>query len=170
MKIKEQFKNDKRFFVNENDIERIFNRKVKKYKICNIEISKIKKKINNRIITIYNTDSYKYLTNQINSDEYIKYCKDETFEYENHSIESFDKLVDDFKRYDLKDGAIVIDQFGLIRDGQHRVSILLKKYGKNYKIDVVKVYYSGFRIKTYIQLLMFWLKKLGDKKWKKNMT
>ena len=42
--------------------------------------------------------------------------------------------------YDIKRGAIVVDQNNVILDGWHRASWLLNKYGKNYKISVVKIF------------------------------
>ena len=156
---KEQFIEDDRFFVNSDDVDRIFKNKIKKYKICKYKIGNIKKKINKKIISIYETESYKLLNDEINSDEYSQYCKNETFKYEGHSLKSYNSLIEQFKEYSLNEGAIVVDQFGLIRDGQHRTSILLKKYDKDYKISVVKVYYAGFRIKTYILLALYMLRK-----------
>ena len=126
------FIEDDRFFVNSSDVDRIFNRNVKKYEICNIKLKDIRKKIDNKIIDLEDTKSYKYLIKKIDSVEYNKYCERDTFEYENHSLDSFNKLIKDFKKYSLYDGAIVIDQFGLIRDGQHRASILLNKYGPDF--------------------------------------
>ena len=154
MTLKEQFYNDDRFKVKDSDIERIFKSKIKKYDISKIKVSAIKKNLKSKIIPLSETESYKFLDNKIDKKEYSKYCKTQTFEYEKHSLESFNNLVDSFQEYKLKDGAIVIDQFGIIRDGQHRASILLKKYGKDYEISVVKVYYKGIRIKTRIKLMM----------------
>ncbi len=158
--IQEQFSKDSRFYVNEKDTERIFQAPIYKYKICRVKLSYIKKGIKGKIISLYETESYKFLNGEINEEQYEKYCKNETHEYENHSKDSFDGLINKFKQYDLKDMAIVVDQFGLIRDGQHRASILLKKYGPNYEIDVVKVYYKGLHIKKRIKLIIKFLKQI----------
>lgn len=152
MTIKKQFLNDKRFHVARQDADRIFEEDIYNYKICKIKICFIKKGIKGKIISLYQTESYKLLNNKIDVNQYNNYCKEGTHKYEKHSIESFNQLINDFEEYDIKKGAIVIDQFGLIRDGQHRASILLKKYGPNYKVDVVKVYYKGLRAKIRIKL------------------
>lgn len=153
MDIKSSFLNDERFTVSKQDVDRIFQQDIASYNICNIKISKIRKNIKGKIIDLKETDSYKLLNGEITQADYEKYCREQTFGYENHSLESFNNLQRKLINYDLKKGAIVVDQFNIIRDGQHRTCILLKEFGPNYKINVVKVKYKGLKIKMIIKII-----------------
>lgn len=143
---KEEFMSDERFKVLQADADRMFSRPVKKYEICTIKLSYIKKNIGKKVIDLKDTASYKFINGEMSKEEYEDYCRRKTEVYEGHSYGSFKYLIDYFTKYDMKKNAIVIDQFGFIRDGQHRASILLKRYGSDYRIPVVKIYYSGLRL------------------------
>lgn len=158
----DDFLADDRFECTENDAKRIFEQKIKKYRIDKVKIGNIyKKPCSKTIIRIKETPSYKLLNHLISEKEYEDYCINNTYKYERHSIESFDNLCKKMNKYEysLKKGAIVIDQFNLIQDGQHRVSYLLSKYGDDYIVDVVRVYTKGFILNLKI-IICFILSKI----------
>lgn len=161
---KKKFSNDKRFFIEKNVLKRIFYKPIYKYKIIKIKIGKIYRGIDNQIINLSETEVYKYLNNQINEQEYINYLKKYSRSDENHSIEYFKRLVENFKEYDLKSGAIIVDNLNVIVDGQHRACILLTNFGTEYEIEVVKIYYFGLHIKTYYKFIKKFLKDIKNKK------
>lgn len=160
MLLKEEFLNDKRFFIKKTDADRIFMLDIKKYRIEKIKLKKIYRIMDNEIVSFFSTDAYRYLSKQISDEEYTNYCNNYTYKDEKHSVQSFKLLMKEFQDYDIRKGAIVIDQDNIVFDGQHRICILINKYGLNYEIEVVKVFHKGYHIKTKLKKMRFKLKQL----------
>ena len=75
-------------------------------------------------------------------DEYIDICN-----VNSRSKDAYNSLIHDREQtpYDITKGAIVINQDDLIYDGQHRSCYLLYKYGPNYKVDVLQLFYKSHK-------------------------
>ena len=114
---------------------------VKKKKIGTLLRTRANK---NRIVTLYQTRVYAYLTGTSKGvkeyDEYIDICN---VSFRNRA--AYDSLIAEMEKtpYDIKRGAIVINQDDLIYDGQHRSCFILYKYGPNFKVDVLQLFYEG---------------------------
>ena len=96
---------------------------------------------------MYDTKVYKYLTGTSDGiaayQEYIDIC-DVPF----RSFDCYNQLIKEVNEnggYDIKKGAIVVDQNYFIIDGQHRSCLLLYKYGAKYKVKVVQIFYTKYR-------------------------
>ena len=164
-KINKLLVNDDRFELDKFALENHLQiSKILSYDVIEIEIGEILRQQNNKIFNISKSAPSEYLkSNNIN--DYKKYCDEICVgeDKEHHSIEIFDKLISDLDAndYDLKKGAIVINQLNIIMDGQHRSSILCNKYGMNHKVKVVKIHYLYLGIRTYINYIKY--KFFGDK-------
>ena len=165
MRLANSITSDKRFYINPDDLNRIKKKKILFYRIKKIKIGNIKRYLNGNIFDLSKTDSYRLLENP-NSIElqknYNYYCEKYCFEYENRSMNKFKSLTKniDKETYDPKKGIIIVDNLNIISDGQHRACILLKKYGKNYKVKVLKIYCANLGVKTYIKCLIYSFKKI----------
>ena len=169
MVTKEVLKGDDRFYIDDWDLERfIAHKEITKYRVKNIKVGNILRKLHRRIYPLNESDVYKCLEQDAITKEdyerYRKYCFGD--DYEHHTLENFRTLQEDLKSqdYDIKKGAIVVDQFNCIIDGQHRSCILLMKHGPNYVIPVVEVTYKKAGRGMRLRYLLFLLKrKLGIK-------
>lgn len=142
----DQLNKDERFYIDEYNLRRITkNRRIFSYKIEEIEIGKIYRQLDdgsNQIVPLQETVVYKYLNGEPGSrDDYLKYCETHKTPYRSETY--FKDLAKSLKLepYDIKKGAVCINQYNIIAEGQHRCCILLYLYGPNYKIKVVKIYY-----------------------------
>lgn len=153
---REQIKNDDRFYIDDWNLERITNRPVISYEIVEIPVGKVRRYYKDRIMPLTETDVYKYMDGSKESaEQYDRYCG-ECVGNANRGKAQFDELIDSFDgdSYDLKKGAIFVNQLNIIVEGQHRCCVLLKKYGKDYKIKVVRMKYKGLYLKTRLKILL----------------
>lgn len=142
----EQIRQDKSFFIDDRNINRLMDRPLLSYKVKSIKLGMILRTIaaTNIISTLENTRVYKFLKGDDKGKsayrDYIRLCNNASFRSES----AYNSLIENFSNndYDIKKGAIVLDQYNLLLDGQHRACILLKKYGRNYKVDVVQFEYA----------------------------
>ena len=131
---------------------------IDKYEIITIKISDINKNVNNKIKTL--DKCYPFLLLNGNTKEYKNKClKYRRTDYMMYSQKEFEKkckkeCVQRYKKlikkinednYNNKQ-LIVINQNNSILDGQHRACYLLKKFGPNHKIKVLKIYESKIDI------------------------
>ena len=167
---REELIKDKRFYIDDRNINRLLNdHSVKEYRVKYIKVGMILRKISNcnSIVPLCQTYVYKYLEGGEEGkkayEEFRKICNYSPL----RSEEIYNKLIKqiDDSDYDLKKGAIVVDQYNLILDGMHRSSILLRKYGANHRIQVVQ-FYNAYtirpvflltRIKTIIANIKAWI-------------
>lgn len=125
---------------------------IKDYKIEKIRINKINKVIKDKTYKL--EECYPMLLLNGNEKEYIKQCvANRRTDYMDLSEKEFKKTVKkecvkryknliktlDKKGYNSKK-YIILNQNNSILDGQHRACYLLHKYGKNYKVKVLKIY------------------------------
>lgn len=133
------------FYIDEINLKRITKRPIKKYSICDIPLREIRMKIEDAFYSLEETPAYLYLIDPIaNKQQYMDYCTKYGQENPNRTIENYDKLIRSFsiENYDLKKGAIAVNQDNIIMEGQHRCCILLHQLGRDYKVKVIKLYYQ----------------------------
>lgn len=148
MVTKEQILEDSRFHINTQLPDRLFYTPIKKVDIINVRMGDLLCYYGDTIQYIKETSIYKYLDGESDSlARYEMYCK----KYPNsfRTVETYKSLINQMStfEYDIKKGAIVINQLGIIIDGQHRCSILQKKYGEDYSIKVVRFYYDSLLLR-----------------------
>ena len=154
IKIENELYNNDNFKIDKDVMGRIFVNKIRKIRIKRIKLKSIKKGLGNKIVFLQDTDVYKFLNNKIDENEYNEYLIMHSRNDENHSISIFNKLKHDFTDYNLKNGAIIVDNYNILIDGQHRSCLLLNKYGKEYSIKVIKIYYYGLHLKTLCKVII----------------
>lgn len=163
---KEDLMQDKRFFIKESEAARIvWNESVKKYLLESVSLGDIRRCLNSRVFSIKETESYKYILdpeNEKTRGEYGLYCKENTMEFEKHSVVSFDELIEqmDNEDYDIQKGVIVVNQLNIIVDGLHRTCYLLNKYGDDHKITVLKVFFKKMGVRTTFSNYLYNFRKL----------
>ena len=142
---KEDLKKDERFFIDDRNLDRLTNAPILRYSIKQKRVGMLfrKRARTRQIVTLDKTRVYAYLTGtekgEKEYDEYIDICN-----VNFRSKAAYNSLIDAMSHtpYDIRKGAIVINQDGLIYDGQHRSCYLLFKYGPNYKVEVLQLFYQ----------------------------
>ena len=161
MKIDDIF-NDNRFFIDDFTRQRLFyktNNIYKNYQFLSFSINKIYMEMETDLLRIEETIPFKYLNNEINTkDLYQKYCTTYGTNNPNRTETSYSELINNLhdQFYSPKKGVIIINQYGILLDGQHRCCILKKMYGEG-MIDVLllKIKYP---LKRKIQILIKFMK------------
>lgn len=152
MSIIEQIKKDDRFYVNPVTLSLMEKRDIRGYKLIRIPVGKIRRHLNGRVFSLYKTDVYRYLTDESAEakEKYKMYTANPMNREDNpnRSPEEFDKLISDFGKtqYDVHKGIIIVNQYYCIMDGQHRCCIMLREYGENYVIPVLRVKYGDYPV------------------------
>lgn len=143
----EMLKQDNRFHIDDFNLDRLVSsNEIIRYEVSEIEVGKILMSTAGKITSLQDTVVYKYLDDHAGfTQDYQDYCSKYGARNKQRTLENYDLLIRDFSDdvYDLQKGAIVINQFNLVVDGQHRSCILLKRYGPKYKIKVVKIWIRG---------------------------
>ena len=142
------FKNNDDFYVPSEIISVLYIKNPpEKYKVVKLKIGKIRRAVDGKITTLYDTINYQFLMNQKDEElrnKYEEYCTDikNTHDNPKRSISTFKEIEDGIANsdYDIHKGAIIVNQYNFIQDGLHRSCVLLKKYGPDYKIDVLKIH------------------------------
>ena len=159
---KEDIMSDDRFYIDEWNLNRLLERPVKRIKIKKIKVGNINRYLDLRITDLQDTDVYRYL-NQTEEDknQYEKYCSEYCSDNDSRGIKFYDKLIEEFdiSNYDLKKGAICIDAYNSIIEGQHRSCIILKKYGESQVIDVVQFVFKQHEYKKFVKMIIYYTKK-----------
>ena len=157
----EQLRNDNRFYIDDFNLNRIYKHNIVKYTVKKINIGSIIRIYRGKIIELYQTDVYKYLSGKDDDKvSYDSYC--ERINMSRRSPEEYDKLISVFKKtpYDIKKGAVVVDNNNVILEGQHRCCIMLKMFGPDYVIDVVQlIKKKPYSPLVYLRLLVFKFKR-----------
>lgn len=159
MKTEEKLMKDSRFTIDDF----AFNNHLKiskmiSYKIEYVKLGDILRYQNSKVFEIKKSDVYKYLDTK-NEEEYKKYCQNICIgeDFNKHNPRIYDDLIKTINNteYDIKKGAIVLNQLNIIMDGQHRACILLKKYGPSHKIPVIKIKYKYLGFFTYLNYFKY---------------
>lgn len=162
----ERILNDNRFRIDNEVMSCLNGRKILYYTIVELPIKRIKRNLHGKIISLQETDVYRYLCEPTKEDviaQYQKYCDANNADNKERSINTFNKLINtiEIEDYDIKKGIVIVDQFNCILDGQHRVCILRNKYGEEYVIRALKLYYLYRSPKILFSNLKYILKKNG---------
>lgn len=124
---------------------------IENYNYEKIALGEIKREFNNTYYPLNQCSPYLFLEGE--KKRYINYClNNRRTDYMNISekefqkkikkecVKSYQNLIERINKtgYQSKN-PIIVDQNNCILDGQHRACILLKKYGSNHKITVLKL-------------------------------
>lgn len=142
----EKLISDKRITIDKNYIDNHLKHwKIYKYSLKNIKLKNLRctlfVKEGTHDYKIHQVPAYKYLEGDKQS--YIDYIN-----YKNpigggdiHTVDRYEALINSFNSKGFcEDNVIIVDANNTIIDGQHRACLLLKKYGGNKKIKVLKIY------------------------------
>lgn len=160
MVTKEQILKDNRFKIDTQDPDRLFQIGIKKVEVVEVKLKDLRCYYGEKVLFLDETSIYQYLDDTIDGkDKYEIYCKKYPSSFRNK--DNYESLIQEMNsfEYDIKKGAIVTNQLGIIIDGQHRCSILLKKYGEEHIIKVVKIHYH--KLLLGLRLLLF-KRKIAD--------
>ena len=143
-----EFKNNKDFYIPDETIEALYKKNPpESCEIVEMKVGKIRRAVDGVVTTLYDTVNYRFLANPDDAQcksAYIEYCRDSKNTHDNPSrsigtFESVEKSICSAD-YDIKKGAIIVNQYNFVQDGLHRSCVLLKKYGPNHTIKVLKIY------------------------------
>lgn len=153
-------RNDKRFYIDKFNYYRVFGEKaIKSYKVCTIKLKKIGMIIDGGYVPLDKTVAYNYLENRTdNKNKYEEYCIKYGKNNPDRTIDKYNRLITELEEYDPKKGVIIIDDANILLDGQHRSCILLRRYGGNHKIKVVKAYIKTNRVRYLFKIFRLKLK------------
>ena len=144
---REELEKDPRFRIDDKELDWLFLKlRIYKYSFETLEIGRLRRFVNGKIVSIKETINYKLIMDPTNSDlleEYQKYCEnnDNLLDNPDRSRLVYLKLRDELTntRYDPKKAVIIVNQYNIIEDGLHRSCILLAQNGEKYKINVLKI-------------------------------
>lgn len=135
---------DNRFIIDDNFFYRLVeSRQVDHYEITRIPIKEIKRIWEGKRIPLSKCQPYRYLIGYRN--EYYDYCD---FHRDSDlplmTKQRFDTLIASIEENGFNDKyKVIINQDNVIQDGQHRACYYLYKYGEDYELEVLKIYYRG---------------------------
>ncbi len=114
------------------------------YRFCSIPLKKLRAVlfVKEGLWTYPLNAAPPYLYLMGDKETYDSYCKfkDTKEGKDRHNIARFEKLLSSAKNSTNFKNFIVINQKNEILDGLHRASVLMYKYGENYKVNVLKLY------------------------------
>ena len=167
----EDINSDPRFKIDTQVPGRLFVQPVRKYEVIRIPLKKLFIYYGESCTKIPDTVIYKFLDGEPDVKmRYEEFCMKYFSVFRN--LASYNSLKNNFENvdYDIKKGAVVVNQLNIIIDGQHRCSLLYKKFGPNHKIEVVRLYYAtpliGLRLHKFMDRILF----LPMKKWANRFT
>jgi len=142
-----KFIKDERFSADTTATKVVFKHNyITSYDVTHIKLGDIRRYANKRLSSIEDTSLYQLCCNPYNKElrqAYEEYCgvDQNSLDNSDRSLKLFLSMINMFRNtdYSINEGAIIVDQYNCIVDGFHRTCILLKEYGPDYNIDVVKV-------------------------------
>ena len=130
---------DPRFKIDYDFFYRVLEmRPIKEYDVVEVRLGDIHRRwFDGRILTLDECEPFKYLNGDTQA--YEAYCE-ENKALSGFAMDScrFDQLVSDMEEYDPLSMPVVMGPNNIIFDGQHRSCILLKKYGPDHVIQVLR--------------------------------
>ncbi len=154
-----RMRNDSRFYVGDtwlnndgNDMLKnyIISQPVRKYEIDTIKLGDINIQLQDKKSSLCDSPIYTYIRGD---EESYRAFSRKCFEYW-HPDEDIHALIDrDVARYndtirritndgyDIRKGAIIVDDHNVLLDGAHRSCVLMSLFGPEYEISVLKIYY-----------------------------
>lgn len=135
---------DNRFVLDDEFAYRgIEGKKIKRYAIEELRLGDIRRRwFDGKVYRLAECAPYKYLDGNI--DGYSDYC---AYHKEHNlpamSLERFNSLISSIQEKGFDDRFIVVvNEDNIIMDGQHRSCVLLKQYGEDHVIKVLKIYHD----------------------------
>ncbi|RBP97471.1 hypothetical protein CRD60_06820 [Bifidobacterium aemilianum] len=145
--IEQKMVDDTRFYIDDANMRYLATLRIKAYELGTIRLGDILRDYADGLYTLDHTVVYRILENPDNEElqsEYRLYCskKRNQLGTDDRNLESLLALEASLSQmpYDIHKGAIVVDQHHIILEGQHRSCVLLKLYGPDHTIPVVKVH------------------------------
>lgn len=131
---------DDRFTIDYDFFYRVLEmRPVTKYRIVETRLGDLTRYwYDGRLYPLEQCPPYRYLCGD--KEAYESYClQNKVVTGFEMSPERFDRLCESMAEYDPKSMPVVFGPRNIIQDGQHRSCILLKKFGPDYKIKVLRI-------------------------------
>ena len=131
---------DDRFTIDYDFFYRVLEmRPVSKYRVVEVRLGDITRYwYDGRLYPLEQCPPYRYLCGD--KDAYESYClQNKAITGFDMSPERFERLCESMVEYDPKSMPVVFGPRNIIQDGQHRSCILLKKFGPDYKIKVLRI-------------------------------
>ena len=148
---------EKDFYIDSFNLDRIFKEdSFLSYKIKIISVGRIIMPYPGAYIKVGESPVYQFLNGNHESEEKYKlYCKKYGKFNPNRTVDNYKELINDFslEDYDIKKGVIIVNQANVLLDGQHRSCLILKKYGKNHKIQVLEITDKDCTFHTRIRIM-----------------
>lgn len=149
--------NNDKFEISENYKKYISQTQYYKYSICRVKISNLNVILATKdgwhVFNINNSPAYNYLKGKIQLYNQYNEFKKQLVPTDINSSDRFKLLLNNIKLngYD-KNKTIIINHRNEIRDGQHRAAYLLHTHGKDYEIEVLKIYFKTKKKYLWINL------------------
>ncbi|MBO7218785.1 MAG: hypothetical protein J6V40_02290, partial [Clostridia bacterium] len=136
--------NDDRFSIDyEYFYKTLETRLVYDYEIVGLKISDIKRVWNGEKLPITECHAYKYLMGD--KEQYYDYCEVNKIRHTfDMSEERFNNLIQSIEKNGYNnENIVIVDENNILKDGQHRLSVLCKMFGEDHEINVLKIYYRA---------------------------
>jgi hypothetical protein len=137
---------DKRFFIDAQNLDYLSQYRIFGYSIETIPVGSILRDYSDGLYSIENALPFLLAKDPDNPDllqAYDRYCKRARNQAgtSTRSVDSFMNLIQTLEHdeYSIKKGAIIIDQYDIILEGQHRACVLLNMHGAEYPIEVLRI-------------------------------
>ena len=163
----DDIKKEKGFFVDDRNLNRLFRSPIESYSVISFFVGDILRVTDDkyqRVVSLYDTPVYNFLNDtQEGVNQYRQYC--DHYRVSFRTEQCFNHLIEEMSSsdYDVKKGILVIDQYGVIADGQHRACILLKKYGPYYKVNVLRIVWKQNFIEKFRSHLKMFFPRLKNR-------
>ena len=115
-------------------------REIGGYEVAEVRLGDIRRVWHdNRLLALEDCAPYRYLEGK--GDEYDRYCRENAVRSPfQMSRERFDGLVKSMECYDPRKMPVVFGMRNIVLDGQHRSCVLLKRFGPDHVIRVVRLF------------------------------
>lgn len=151
---------DTRFYIDAANMDYLAHLNILNYEVTRIKIGSILRDYKDGLYTLDKTLPYKAITHPDDSnvqEAYTQYCNEARNQIgtEDRSLNGLHKLNADLQAnpYDPLKGVVVIDQYNIILEGQHRSCIMLAEHGPDYSITAVRVKRIIRNPRTYVRLM-----------------
>ena len=110
------------------------------YEVAEVRLGDIRRiGPDNRLMSLEDCEPYRYLEG--NGEQYDRYCRENIARSPfRMSRDRFDRLVKSMENYDPRKMPIVFGKRNIVLDGQHRSCVLLKRFGPDHVIRVVRLF------------------------------
>ncbi|MBQ8822671.1 MAG: hypothetical protein IJZ82_08520 [Lachnospiraceae bacterium] len=131
---------DKRVLIDDEFFYVFFEGKyIERYEIAQVRLKDIRREWKGKYYSLQECAPYKYLEGDTKL--YNEYCKENSQKHPfDMSVDRFDKLINGYKNKEFDSKYLpIVNENNLVLDGQHRLCILLKEFGPEHEVNVLKV-------------------------------